>query len=251
MSKPVRLAIAITTHNSAAYIADLLSYVVGLDAYRVYVLDDASTDDTVTICRRFAGVEVLAGNKNVGPTRNRNRILGKDIGDVLVFLDDDMAWRTGDLVATVRQYFEDPELGALGFGIYSLKNEEIWFRNELESNPLFFWARRPFIRPMPLVDRKRPFFYVQWLLEGACAFRSDLFTSLRGFDERFKRYQEGPDICRRIRQKDLRIGYTNDVQFTHTKPLSVFKLSHAGKFIHSGIKWHVKHRGKIKPAQPL
>ncbi len=240
------ITVAIPTFNGAAYIADLLAYVVSQHPYRVYVLDDASTDNTVAICSEFPNVEVVAGNKNVGPTRNRNRILDKDLGDILVFLDDDMQWRSGKILATIQKHFANPKLGALGFAIFDLSNKELWFGNERESNPLFFWARQPFIVPLKPIERQKSFLAVQWLLEGAFAVRSDVFRLLDGFDERFKRYQEGPDLCRRLRQKQYIIGYTHDLQFNHLKPLSVFRLSHAGRYIKSGIIWHVIHRGKVK-----
>ncbi len=241
-----QITIAIPTYNSAANIQHLIEYACSLHPYRIYVLDDASTDNTVQICRQFPAVEVITGETNLGPTRNRNRILGKDIGDILIFLDDDMRWQTGDIVESVRKQFANPKVGAIGFAIFDTSGKEIWFGNEHESNPLFFWARIPPPKPLKPKDRQRSFLRVQWLLEGAFAVRSKLFNSLDGFDERFKRNQEGPDLCRRIRQRKYLIGYTHDVQFEHTKPLSVFRLSHAGRYLRSGIIWHAIHRGKVK-----
>jgi len=241
-----RICVAIPAFNSADYISGLITYILEQRPYRIYVLDDASTDGTVALCKKFPNVKVIAGDKNVGPTRNRNRILGEDIGDVLVFIDDDIQWRAGDMTHTVKKHFAAPNVGALGFAIFTAANKELWFGNERESSPLFFWARRPFITPLKSTERKKSFLPVQWLLEGAFAVRSDLFKSLGGFDERFKRYQEGPDLCRRIRQKKYVIGYTHDLQFNHPKPLNVFRLSHAPLYLRSGIIWHTIHRGKIK-----
>lgn len=243
-----RITVAIPTWNSAAYISQLLSYITQQGFYRIYVLDDASTDDTVEICKTFPDVEVIDGQQNLGPTRNRNRILTKDIGDILVFIDDDMQWRSGDLLPTVKQYFADPRLAALGFGVYDKQGKQLWFGNERESNPLFAWFRDPFITRISQAERQSSFFYVQWVLEGAFAIRSEHFKLMSGFDGHFKRYQEGPDICRRLRQHGFLIGYSNDIQFTHTKPLSVFTAaSQAGRYLKSGAIWHVRHRGKVKP----
>ena len=248
MSKklPLRVCIAITTYNSEAYIAKLLSYAVAQDVSQIYVLDDASTDNTVAIAKQFDKVEVIAGNSNPGPTGNRNRILGHDIGDILVFLDDDVIPRGGDLIATIKQYFRNPRLAILGMAIYDAKGKQLWFGNNFESNPLFFWARRPFITHLTAEERQQSYIAVQWVLEAASAVRSEVFVQLGGFDERFKRYQEGPDLCRRARMLGYEVGFTHDVQFDHPKPLSVFHPSHAGRYIRSGILWHSMHRGKIK-----
>jgi GT2 family glycosyltransferase len=246
MKTDLRICVAIPTHNSAEYISELLAYMVTQKAYRIYALDDASTDNTVAMCRQFPEVQVIAGTKNLGPTRNRNRILTEDIGDILVFLDDDMRWRHGDLLATIRSHFTNIELGALGFAIFDSSDKELWFGNERESNPLFFWAERPFIKPLAPHKRITSHLPVQWLLEGAFAVRAELFKELDGFDERFKRYQEGPDLCRRIRAHGFAIGYTHDASFTHTKPLSVFRPSHVGRYIRSGIIWHIRYPRKLK-----
>jgi GT2 family glycosyltransferase len=244
-----KISIAVPTYNSAAYIGRLLTYAVQQEPYAIYVLDDASTDNTVAICKQFPEVEIIAGTKNIGPTRNRNRVLPKDLGDIVVFIDDDMRHKAGDLTAAIQMHFSDPKIGALGFAIFSTSDKELWFGNERESNPLFFWALHPFITHLQPTERQQSFLPVQWVLEGAFAVRSDLFKSLGGFDERFKRYQEGPDLCRRIRQQGYIVGYTHDVQFTHTKPLSVFSPHHAGRYLKSGARWHIKHRGKLKPKQ--
>jgi GT2 family glycosyltransferase len=246
MKKDLRICVAIPTFNSAEYISELLNYVVKQNFYRIYVLDDASTDNTVAVCRQFSQVTVIAGDKNLGPTRNRNRVLTEDIGDILVFLDDDMVWRSGDIMATVHRQFTKANLGALGFAIFDSSDKELWFGNERESNPLFFWAERPFIKPLALDERNTSHLPVQWLLEGAFAVRSELFRELGGFDEHFRQYQEGPDLCRRIRAHGFTIGYTHDATFTHTKPLNVFRPSHAGRYLRSGIIWHVRYPRKLK-----
>jgi len=246
MKKEIRVCIAIPTFNSAHYISELLAYVTKQSVHRIYVLDDASTDNTVAICQKFSQVKVIAGDKNLGPTRNRNRILTEDIGDILVFLDDDMRWRRGDIVATARRHFTKADLGALGFAVFDTSDKEIWFGNERESNPLFFWAERPFIKPLPPHKRNISYLPVQWLLEGAFAVRGELFREIGGFDKHFKRYQEGPDLCRRIRMRGYDIGYTHDTSLTHTKPLSVFRPSHAGRYLRSGVKWHMRYPRKLK-----
>ena len=143
MEKDLHVSIAIPTFNSAEYVSELLDYATNQHPYRLYVLDDASTDETVSVCQQFPQAEVVAGDKNLGPTGNRNRVLSKDIGDVLVFLDDDMCWRSGDLLATVHKYFANIRLGALGFAIFDNSGKELWFGNERESNPLFFGQNGP------------------------------------------------------------------------------------------------------------
>lgn len=237
----LRVTVVIPSFNSGEYIEEIVRYAKKLHPYRVYVLDDASTDDTVKKCRRISGVTVVAGDENLGPTRNRNRILGKDLGDILLFLDDDMRWLSGEALETINTHFANPQLGALGFAIFDTNGKELWFGNEHESSPLLFWLHRPFITPLKPHERQKTFLPVHWLLEGAFAVRSEIFTSLGGFDERFTRYQEGPDLCRRIRQAGHIIGYTHDLQFEHTKPLSVFRPNHAGLYLKAGWLWHTKH----------
>lgn len=239
------MTVAIPTYNSAAYIAELLKYVVAQNPYRIYVLDDKSTDTTIAICKQFPGVEVIAGAMNVGPARNRNRVLSKDIGDILIFLDDDIQWRAGDLFGTVRKYFTNPQLAALGFSVYKSSGEELWFGNQHEADPLFFWARNPFTNhPFTPPERHDSYTPVAWLLEAAFAVRSDIFKQLGGFDERYVRYHEGPDLCRRLRNHGYTIGHTNSVSFIHPKPLSVFSPKHVALYLRSAVLYHRTHLSK-------
>ncbi len=59
--KPVTVIAAIPNFNMGQSLQELLPQVLAQGYDAVYVLDDASRDDSVAIARGFTGVQVIAG----------------------------------------------------------------------------------------------------------------------------------------------------------------------------------------------
>ena len=94
MSEPQVTAI-ITTFNAEHYIAETLHTITSqtLHAIQIIIVDDASTDGTAGILRKYcaadARVTVLINEENRGAGYSRNRAMGLAKGDYVIFLDDD------------------------------------------------------------------------------------------------------------------------------------------------------------------
>lgn len=85
------LSVIIPAFNSEKFIDPLLSGLArtALKDYEVIVVDDASADSTVRLCRD-RGAQVLALEKNGGPAKARNEGAARARGDILVFADTDV-----------------------------------------------------------------------------------------------------------------------------------------------------------------
>ena len=84
-------ALVTVTHNSAAQVGDLLRSVARhLPGVRTVVVDNASSDDTVTVARGFAGAVVVALDSNVGFGRANNRGLAAVSESVAVLVNPDV-----------------------------------------------------------------------------------------------------------------------------------------------------------------
>lgn len=111
--KPV-VSVVIPAHNEEKWIASCLESVLG-DSYphkEVIVIDDASTDNTGEILRRFP-VTVIRNEKPVGPSSARNIGVKEAKGQIIVFIDahcivDDTKW-----IEKFLRFFRDPEVGAV------------------------------------------------------------------------------------------------------------------------------------------
>jgi glycosyltransferase involved in cell wall biosynthesis len=117
-SQPPLVSVIIPCHDSAKTIA--LSVRSALEQthqpIEVIVVDDASTDETPAIVKELNCTLVeLAKNVGAGPARNRGIAVSK--GEILFFLDSDVALAPEAVANAVRIFNENPAYGAV-WGVY-------------------------------------------------------------------------------------------------------------------------------------
>ena len=85
-----RVSIIIPTYNRASLLPQAIASALkaGSDV-EVIVVDDASTDQTASVCRGLAGFEYVRLEQNAGLAQARNAGIMKSSGEFLAFLDDD------------------------------------------------------------------------------------------------------------------------------------------------------------------
>lgn len=218
---------AIANYNMAKELEHLLPQVVGQGYDEIFVLDDASTDNSREVVGRFKGVRFVAGKVNKGAGANRNRIIGALKHDALVhLLDADVDLETQNTAELVRKVAPAEPFGFVGGLIKNPSGlQNVWnygtgvgFRSSLAAQmqsiiqPLLIknpkraiWIRRRFKNflagwPDPLAKPVRKEVY--WNAEANMVVRSDIFASFGGFDESF-RETEILDLAMRMHQRGL------------------------------------------------
>ena len=85
-----RVSVIIPTHNRAAMLQRAIESArhAGTDP-EIVVVDDASTDETKSICSNLAGIVYHRIEHNVGQARARNAGIARSTGEYIAFLDDD------------------------------------------------------------------------------------------------------------------------------------------------------------------
>lgn len=83
----------------------------------VVVADDKSADDTREVAARFGAV-VVGAEANTGPSGARNRGVAASSGEVLFFLDSDVALAPDAIANAVRLLAAEPDLGCV-HGMYT------------------------------------------------------------------------------------------------------------------------------------
>ncbi|MGW2058030.1 glycosyltransferase family 2 protein [Streptomyces sp. NPDC001840] len=114
-SRPTaRVSVVIPNYNYARTLELCLNSLAAqtLPPYEVIVSDDASTDDSVEVARRF-DCRVLRAERNGGVSAARNAGAAAARGDILFFLDSDQALTPDSLENAVRILSADPELGCV------------------------------------------------------------------------------------------------------------------------------------------
>jgi len=187
------IAIVLVTHESAAVIGSCLAALAGIGNLEVQLVDNASTDATVAIARRWGPrVTVLDRNRGFAAAANTGaRLAG---ADHLCFLNPDCvltieavsaartAWRARPDAVLVPDF---RQCGTLVAG-----RQPGYSRAKLLADLLEMRAALPRVRARLL---RRPAYHDHrwhWPL-GACVFvPRPVFDAIGGFDERYFLYME-------------------------------------------------------------
>ena len=190
-----KVSVVICAYNAAATLADCLEGATGLDYpdYEVIVVDDGSTDATAAIAERFPGVRVIS-TPNRGLSHARNRGLEAASGEIIAYTDAD-ARPEPDWLTWLAAAFADSDHAGIG---------------------------GPNIAPAddgPIADcvAHAPGGPIHVLLSDdeaehipGCnmAFRREALEAIGGFDPRFRIAGDDVDVCWRIQQAGMTLGFS-------------------------------------------
>ncbi len=97
--------ILMVTHNSARYIEEQLRSILRQEntIFKLFVFDDASTDDTPQILSQYAAkhkskMVYLASNERLGKTACLNKLLTHVTANFIMFADDNESWLADKIV---------------------------------------------------------------------------------------------------------------------------------------------------------
>lgn len=99
----VKVSVIVPMYNARDYIRDCVNGILSqtLAEVEVVVVNDASTDDSMEVCRKYFGgnarVQLVDQPKNMGPGEARNTGIQKARGDYIAFVDSDDAIRSNAL----------------------------------------------------------------------------------------------------------------------------------------------------------
>ena len=105
------ISIAMTTFNGARFLASQLQSLLAqtLPPFELVIIDDCSTDDTVSILREFArqapfSVLIFENEKNIGYKANFMACIELCSGDLIAFCDQDDVWKPTKLAHVVQTF---------------------------------------------------------------------------------------------------------------------------------------------------
>lgn len=107
-----RVSVVIPNYNYARTLALCLESVVAqtLRPYEIIVVDDASTDNSCQVAARFP-CRVVRQERNAGVSAARNRGVAEAVGEILFFVDSDVALAPDAIEQAVAALRADPDLG--------------------------------------------------------------------------------------------------------------------------------------------
>ena len=179
----------------------------------VILADNASSDQTAELLDRIDGARVVRNAENLHFLRGVNAAAELARGRHLLLLNNDTRLAAGSIAAAVERLEAEADLGAVGGRIILLDGK-------LQEAGSIIWknghclgygrGRDPWAAEFQF---RRD---VDYCSGAFLMMRRDLFERLGRFDPAFApAYYEETDLCMRIREAGLRIGYDPRIQLSH------------------------------------
>lgn len=232
----VKLSISIVNYNSGDYLTrclESIEKVRGEADLKVYILDNASTDDSFEKAKKkFKDTLFIKSDENLGFSKGQNIILRKIETEYILILNPDCEILEGTIKYMLKFMEENEDIGATSCLV------------EKEDGSIDWASHRGFPTPMAsfkyyflkddslyhLRDKNMTKTHEVDAIVGAFFLtRKSVLEKVGLFDEKFFMYGEDIDLCFRIKEKGFKVMYVPEVKILHHKGVS------------SGLKKHTQH----------
>ena len=251
----------VIAHNSGAHIEECLHALCGHAGWDIVLLDNASSDDTLSRASKFRDrVKIIANDQNRGFAGAVNQGVSITNTGVVAVLNPDAVAMSGAL-DRLAAAIENPSVGAaggmllgkdgkpqLGFifrqfpTLSAMVSETLLLNHIWPSNP---WNRR--YRCLQVDYSKRQL--IDQPAGAALVFRREVWHEVGGFDEQFYPvWFEDVDFCRRIRELGWKIFYEPSAVFKHAGGHSVDRLSFSEQqlfWYQNLLRYFRRHHGRV------
>lgn len=145
------LSVLMTAYNREKYIAEAIESVLASTYanFELIIVDDASTDTTVSIARKYEAkdnrIKVYVNEQNLGQFPNRNRAVDYATGEYIYYLDSDDTIIIDGLEKLVSLMIEHSECN---FGMYNVNSNEKRILQSAEAIHEHFFTK-PFLNCGP------------------------------------------------------------------------------------------------------
>jgi len=246
------IVVSFNAHADLARCLESLHAAPPAASHEIIVVDNASTDGSVDVVRRWPDVRLVALTMNAGFAHANNVGLAMARGTHVLLLNSDTIVSSGAIDRLLAELDRHPDVAVVGPRLVDGNG-----RAELSFGRMigpFNEARQKRLARSGAVDlmtsRRR---YPDWV-SGACLLvrRADA-EAVGGLDERFFMYTEDVDFCAAIRARGRRILFTPDVEIVHLRGRSAASAPAAtiAAYRRSRIAFYEKHHPAWAPVLKL
>jgi GT2 family glycosyltransferase len=189
-----RVSVVVCAHNAGQTISDCLEGVTGLDYpdFEVMVVDDGSTDRTATLVRTFDVRLIRTPNRGLSHARNRG--IEEATGEIVAFVDADarpdphwLTYLAATFTSSTHAGVGGPNISPPGDG--------------LVAGCVAAAPGRP--THVLLSDGE-----AEHIPGCNMAFRRQALEAIGGFDPRFRVAGDDVDVCWRLQQQGMTLGFS-------------------------------------------
>lgn len=213
MGAQIDLSLAIVTYNNSAIIEPTINSILASIpteyTYKLYIIDNNSSDYTLDILKKFEGdIEIINLDNNNGFGYGHNAILNRLNSRYHIVVNPDIYVENKEQIKKMINYMDDNlEVGLLSPLIV---NPDLTVQYLCKTNPTVFDMLIRRLHPNLFPKRQDKYvlkdsgynkiFKIEYASGCFMLFRTELFLKLNGFDESFFMYLEDADITRRVNQ---------------------------------------------------
>ncbi|KKU29371.1 MAG: Glycosyl transferase, family 2 [Candidatus Amesbacteria bacterium GW2011_GWA2_47_11b] len=205
-----KVSVVIPAFNGQRILAKNLPQVMKLEADEVIIVDDASTDNTVSfLSRNYSQIKLVRHFHNTRFPQTVNDGFRQATGDVVILLNQDASPHP-DLLKNMLPHFKDKKLFSVTFNAQT----QSWAKGSFKNGFLGFTNGE--------IDNK--IHYSLWGSGGGAAFRKSIWKELGGLDTLFTPgYFEDLDIGFRAQKRGYLIIWEPKAIISHPHPESTYK----------------------------
>lgn len=205
----------------------------------VVVVDNGSSDGSADMIRsKYPHVTLKALEKNVGYPKGNNIAMREAQTPYMLLLNSDSYVRVHTLADSLMYMQRHPGCDILSARLLYLDGSFQSFGGYLPTpfrtiRWAFGFESIPFFKRFmhPIYQRKQSFYrkerLMDWATTGFFLLRKKVYDLTQGFDESLFLYMEDVEWCRRIKDKNLKICYSPDIDIVHLGGFSAKKLPSA------------------------
>lgn len=199
----------------------------------VIVVDNASTDDSVSMVQKyFPKVKILKNTQNLGFAKANNQGIKKSSGKYILLLNSDTEIEKNALFNLLNAIKTDPNIGVVGGKLLNpdgMTQPSAGFFPHLSK--VFYWMF--FVDDIPIISKfLKPYhvgdksFYektklVDWVTGACFMLKRELIDNAGLLDEDIFMYGEEMEWCYRIKKRGYKVALIPSAQILHHKGASV------------------------------
>ncbi|HEY6802460.1 MAG TPA: glycosyltransferase family A protein [Pyrinomonadaceae bacterium] len=194
---PKSVSVVIPTYNYGRFIEQAIRSVLDqtCSPSEIIVVDDGSTDETMTVVGRFGARVRYIRQNNAGVCAARNRGVAESTSELIAFLDADDTWEPTNLEKHLARFESDDEPGMVHSGLREFDDEtgetiqlHIDGGEDGVAESLLLWEGPVIVRP-----------------GGSVTVSRKAFNHVGGFDTRIV-VGEDWDFCYRV-ARSFKVGF--------------------------------------------
>src|SRR3989344_6611416 len=229
MEKNPKINVVIVSWNVAQSLKRCLEsvFTAKYPDLEVFVIDNASTDDSVKIAKSFPGVKVVANFNNIGFPKAINIGLRQSRGDYILLLNPDTRIPKDFFVKALDFARSHPDMGVMG---PKFTDPDGTSQGSVFPEPSIFKISQKYTPSSVSIVNA---------ISGACMLlpRSTV-VKIGNFTEDVFMYYEDLDYCRRVRKAGLKVYFNSDITIIHEHGKSSSQTPDAQKYLWQSSLWY-------------